>query len=225
MNRRNKTKAPPSTSTKPPQPVKQAASAKATPPPKPAPPPPAPKPTPSSRLRQEWQSFEIWLSARRADRDKRVSERIKELMSQKAKNRSQRQAVPTSNQDIGRFEAGLNQELAEQARLEWLDRLSKAGLNEEDWLDITPAEMQAVEAAFTPPEMPDSVDLGAIPHQTTHNHTFSAPYDDPPLAPSASGGWNRTPSSAAKAAPGRPIAQPAPVRSASSTVNMFILIL
>lgn len=78
----------------------------------------APTATKSQRLRQEWKNFELWLSARQADRDKRLSERLKELMSAKGRSRLQQQPA-----DLASYENTLNTELAEQARVEWLKRL------------------------------------------------------------------------------------------------------
>ena len=165
MNRRNRNKAAANATAKPAQAPKQPTpAAKTTPPPdqtppsvaKPGPSQPAKvapqlskslSSSPSARLRKEWKTFEAWLSARRADRDKKVSERLKELMSATGKNKLQKQ--PT---DMATFEMTLNKELAQQARGEWLKRLSAAGLNEEDWQDITEQEMKAVEDAFSPQE-------------------------------------------------------------------------
>ncbi|KAJ3531526.1 hypothetical protein NM688_g7561 [Phlebia brevispora] len=119
--------------------------------------PPPPKPPPSAVLRQEWKKFESWLKARREEKDKRVGERITEIMSSKVpKGRSifQKSAPPSGSMDIGTFEASLTQDLAEKARAEWLKRVDALGLKEEDWTDITEEEMQAVEAAFTPTQAP-----------------------------------------------------------------------
>ncbi|KAI0341493.1 hypothetical protein BDW22DRAFT_1359078 [Trametopsis cervina] len=162
MNRRNKNKTAAATnpSTRVAQtPPKQAPPAKTTPPPEQVLPTRSAQPSsssvsaaalgPSAKLRKEWKTFEVWLSARRAQRDKRVSEKLKELMS--AKNKTSRFQKPSQPTDMALFEATLNQELAEEARAEWLKRLAAAGLNEEDWSDITEAEMKAVEAAFAPP--------------------------------------------------------------------------
>lgn len=72
-------------------------------------------------------------------------------MSTKGKSRFGK-PVATSDADIGAFEDRLNQELAEQARTEWLKRVAATGLTEEDWTDITEEEMSAVVAAFEPQE-------------------------------------------------------------------------
>lgn len=111
--------------------------------------PPA-KLTPSARLRQEWESFESWLSLRRAEKDKRMNEKLKEIMASKGKSRNMSSASGSIDTDAGAFEDKLNEELAEQARDEWLRRLEVAGLDEQEWVDISPAEMEAVEVAFTP---------------------------------------------------------------------------
>ncbi|EKM56912.1 uncharacterized protein PHACADRAFT_141917 [Phanerochaete carnosa HHB-10118-sp] len=147
-------------SSKPPQapPSKPTNSVPAKPTPAPVPPKatslPAPKQTPSARLRQEWKAFEPWLSARRAERDKQVSDKLKEAMSSKNKSKSKwgKQPAASATVDVGAFEDKLNEELVEKARAEWLRRLGVVGLDEEDWTDITEDEQKVVIAAFTPPE-------------------------------------------------------------------------
>lgn len=146
MSHRNKGKG--SASTRPAQPVKT--QVRSTPLPKAAPPPP--KQTPSQRLRQEWKTFEVWYTARKEEKDKRVSDRMNEIMAPKGRSKFHKPAPPSGSMDIKIFEAEQNQELATQARAEWLKRLKTIGLNEEDWTDLTVQEMEAIEAAFVVPE-------------------------------------------------------------------------
>ncbi|KAI0088804.1 hypothetical protein BDY19DRAFT_993637 [Irpex rosettiformis] len=200
MNRRNRNKAAANTTAKPAQAPKQTSPpVKTTPPPDPTPPPiaksgpakAAPQlskspslPSPSVQLRREWKTFEVWLSARRADRDKRVNEKLKGLMSATGKSKLQKQ--PT---DMTSFETTLNQELAQQARTEWLKRLSTAGLNEEDWVDITEQEMKAVELAFTPQEPGHFVDSLNTSSSSMKTEVRAIP-DGIPSSPPGGFDWN-----------------------------------
>lgn len=233
MNRRNKNKAAASAAVKPEQSLKQAQA------PSPANPKPSlesiplslakqglnkstlptlpqvsvsPSLSSSEQLRREWKKFEQWLSARRADRDKRLSDRLKELMSVKGKSKLQQQPG-----DMSSFELSLNLELAEQARAEWLKRLSAVGLNEEDWADITEDEMKAVEAAFAPPE---PMDL----HLNQYN---SSPASMPPTvvpqdwtAP-VPGGWDTPVNVENKLKNKRPADASVPARSSPLSVCEF----
>ena len=199
MNRRNKAKAA-STSApakQTPQPSRQPAKAPLS---KPEPTSP-PKPAPSQLLRKEWKTFEVWFGAERVEKDRRLSERTKEILSSRARNRFQK----PDPQEIVRLQTQLNEELAGRARAEWLRRLSVAGLNEEDWTDITASEMEAVVSAFEPPqpqELPASAFAGT-----------SAPPSGPSFVAEEQhwhgglpGAWD-SPSSAAappKAAPTKP---------------------
>lgn len=163
MNRRNKTKASPNATAKAAQPSKQPTQTQKPPTPAPAKPatpvparaarrpspPPPPQLSPSDVLRQAWQNFESWLTVQRAEKDKKVGSKMKELMSSKSRARYGK-AAATGGEDIGAFEDRLNEELASEARAEWLKRVGATGLDESDWTNITEAEMAKVEAAFVP---------------------------------------------------------------------------
>ncbi|KAI0691851.1 hypothetical protein BC835DRAFT_1416946 [Cytidiella melzeri] len=234
MNRRNKNKAAANATVKPAQTSKQPPPpSKTTPPPEQIPPSaakagpsqfgkPSQSVSTSTRLRKEWKSFEIWLSARRAERDKRVSERLKELMS--ATGRSKLQKQPT---DMASFELTLNRELAEQARAEWLKRLAAAGLNEEDWVDITEDEMNAVEAAFAPPEpgsvaqiLKSSSTTSVNDAKTATNDILSSSVGNMDWAAPVPGGWDTPLISAPPKAPiKRQTDSTAPARSSPLSVS------
>ncbi|KAI0795511.1 hypothetical protein C8Q75DRAFT_730447 [Abortiporus biennis] len=156
-------KATPSSGTKPP-----VSSSKATPAPS-----ALKKPeTPSEKLRKEWKSFEGWLNTKRSERDKKLNEmRAKakpttsnlssslrrSLLHSNSNSNSNSKSTGPSPADIAAEEKKLNTELCTLARKEWEKKIQSQGLNEEDWLDITPREMEAVEEAFIPPhERPGS---------------------------------------------------------------------
>jgi hypothetical protein len=205
---RNRTKSTANTAPKanqpprqPAQPAKGATSASSKPAPAPAKvtPPQAAKLTPSARLRQEWDKFESWLSLQRAEKDKRINEKLKEVMS---KSTNRKVSTASESTGIGAFEDKLNEELADKAREEWFKRLEVEGLDPEDWTDISPAEMEAVEAAFTPQRRPTqaappppAVPVQAEPskasfHTKPAKNPYAATVEDVPLPP---GAWN-TPS-------------------------------
>lgn len=93
-------------------------------------------------------------------------------MSSKSKSRPWgKQSTASGTADMGAFEDKLNQDLADRARDEWWRRLEVAGLNEEDWTDMTEDEMKAVEAAFIP--------------QQRGNRTVEDPSPPPPPQPVA----------------------------------------
>lgn len=157
---------------KPPTPVAVAPPPPPPPAPAPAPTPvpkatpPAPKPAPpkieppkSQKLRKEWQALETWLKVHRAERDKKLNEaRAKAKPATTSRyNRSglSARAAPSNPPvDLSALRLKLDTELATSARAEWERRLAASKLNEEDWVDITPEEMKAVEDAFTIPEEP-----------------------------------------------------------------------
>lgn len=121
-----------------------------------------------------------------------MNEKLKEIMASKVRSRNVSSASASVELDAGAFEDKLNEELAVTARDEWLKRLEVAGLDEQDWIDISPAEMEAVEAAFTPQRRPKQPQL------------------PPPPPPAAA---------PAPAAPARPAAASKPTRPFAATVE------
>ena len=118
--------------------------------------------------------------------------------------------------DIKGFEAAQNHELAEKARAEWLKRLEAVGLNEEDWIDITPQEMEAIEAAFMPPG-PSEGPMGTsgMNPQTTP----SAQDKVEPWLSSVPGAWETARSSSTKPASTKsPPMPPVPERTTYTPV-------
>lgn len=185
-------------SRQPAQPAKGATSApwKPAPAPAKATPTQAAKLTPSARLRREWDSFESWLSLQRAEKDKRINEKLKEVMS---KSTNRKVSTASESTSPGAFEDKLNDELAVKAREEWFRRLELEDLDPEDWTDISPAEMEAVEAAFMPQRRPTQAvpPPPVVPTQPEPSKTakpaknpYAATVEDVPLPP---GAWN-TPS-------------------------------
>lgn len=189
MNRRNKNKAASSSSQS-----KQAQQPK-QPPAKPSPlsrptPPPPPKPTPCQLIRQEWQKFEIWLKARREEKDKKVSERINEIISPRGKGRFQKPATSAGTVDIAKFEAELNEKLVMDAREEWFRRLDAAGLDPDGWTDMTPEEIKAVEAAFIAPQPTSPQPAAYHANSSTPQKQYPSFGDEQAWYPSPPGAWD-----------------------------------
>ena len=172
MNRRNKAKASAQSALKNPPLPKPATPAPAPPPPKPPSPPIAnplpsaarksspgpskpPPASPSTLLRAEWKAFQSWLAPRREERDKQLAEARappRPIRGAATFGRKPTAVQPLDATALAELERKLNKELCEASRAEWESRLAKKGLREDDWTDITPAEMRAVEDAFMAPD-------------------------------------------------------------------------
>lgn len=210
----NATPAPkPSTPAPPPQPVEEPPKAAVStpepapppreptpraptpPPPAPAPPPAAvPQPTSSQLLRREWKTFAVWLNEQRSERDARLKEIRASAKPTRAAGNLRGYLNPSKNPEVIATENSLNQELAKSAREEWERRLRARGLNEEDWTDITHAEMLAVEAAFSPPntagaDEPPPVISSSSAASSLNGHSSSA-FSTSSSTHTSPGGWN-----------------------------------
>lgn len=178
----------------------------------------------SEKLRKEWQNLETWLKVRRAERDKKLNEaRAKAkpaAMGPQSRYRSNVRSSPPV--DVSALELKLNMELAVAARAEWERRLSAQKLNEEDWIDITPEEMKAVELAFTVPEEPSkpaekqpNLSSGIPPFVNLNNtNSNSAPIISP-------GGWTVHPS-AVPTPSGSGLRQNAQTKTTVSNLHILI---
>ncbi|TCD62720.1 hypothetical protein EIP91_006518 [Steccherinum ochraceum] len=178
MNRRNKAKGGAQSALKPASITKPASPTPA--PPKPSAAPPAPttnpvplattsktpsystpsalKPTSSELVRREWKAFQPWLQERRAERDKQIAEARAPAKSIRSVGYNRKPPSPSLDANaIAQLENKLTIQLCRDARAEWEKRLAVKRLREEEWVDITQAEMNAVEDAFMEPQaIPDT---------------------------------------------------------------------
>lgn len=134
-------------------------------------------------------------------------------MSAKGKNKLQQQPV-----DMASFEMALNEELAEQARTEWLKRLNAAGLDEQDWIDITPDEMKAVEVAFAPPPPRDAVAEQLNFSLESDAHVPAQDFLNADWSSSLPGGWNTASTNMPNKVPNKRPQDAVPVRSSPLSV-------
>lgn len=204
-----KAPSPPPTIQKPPTPPPVVPYTTPSPPPRvqspPTPPPPAriptparaPPPTQSQLLRREWKTFEVFLAQKRQEKDVRLAE----MRSAAGPTRTARGLSAPKSPGLIAAENKLNREYAEFARKEWERRLKARDLNEEDWEDITPEEMRAVEAAFFPPDITSDdnhhSDAGKKPTASSApNGSSSASMQSTSSSSSftSPGGWNVHPS-------------------------------
>ncbi|RPD65233.1 hypothetical protein L226DRAFT_567494 [Lentinus tigrinus ALCF2SS1-7] len=110
--------------------------------------------TRSDRVRATWFDFdEAWVKPRQAQ----VAAELESML--KAAEQSSRVKGKALEQNIQRIVNRMQYQFAMAARAEWDSRLEKAGLQAEDWTDITPEEMSAVEQVLECEE--NEEDIGA----------------------------------------------------------------
>lgn len=114
-------------------------------------------PTPADKVRLEWAQFETWIAAQRKDAS---VTRESELSAAKQQMETKKRSLPKGfhatlmkdyedgRQKIIRASERL---LVDRFRVEWEERLEKAGLNVEDWDPMTPVEQEAVRSALEGP--------------------------------------------------------------------------
>ena len=97
--------------------------------------------TRSDRVRAEWQEFERqWVTPRQAE----VERQLDDLIRVAEQNSRVKGAAFDRNPLVNDF----RRDFVMNARVEWETRLEKVGLVAEDWMDMTPEEMLAVEQAL-----------------------------------------------------------------------------
>ncbi|EJF58968.1 hypothetical protein DICSQDRAFT_182212 [Dichomitus squalens LYAD-421 SS1] len=127
---------------------------------------PAPRPGPSQkrvltrsdRVRVVWMQFdETWVAPQQAT----VAQQLEQLLAVAEKNsRVKGKALEQSKDQIVN---SMRREFAMAARAEWERRLEKEGLQAEDWADMTPEEMAAVEQVLSCDDVGDGPAVSTIP--------------------------------------------------------------
>ena len=96
--------------------------------------------TRSDRVRTEWREFDrTWVAVHRAE----VGKQLDQLLAAAQKNPLVKGAA--FDRDRDGIINSVRRDFAMSAREEWDGRLAKAGLEAEDWMDMTQEEMFAVE--------------------------------------------------------------------------------
>ncbi|KAF5363059.1 hypothetical protein D9758_012664 [Tetrapyrgos nigripes] len=106
-----------------------------------------PQMLPSDRVRQLWTEFELWHAAQRLAIEQRVLDAHREL-DLKWRVSSSKTRMSRKDLDERKTLARLEVEKAfngNLVRLEWQKRLDRAGLQSDDWNDMTDAEQRKVE--------------------------------------------------------------------------------
>ena len=114
--------------------------------------------TRSDRVRMIWMDFDqSWVAPQQAE----VAKRLEQLLAAAEKNtRVKGKALEQSKDKIIN---SMRREFALAARAEWERRLEKEGLLAEDWADITPEEMAAVEQVLSCDDIDDEPLVSTMP--------------------------------------------------------------
>lgn len=184
---------PPRLSASPPKPpVPSMPPAKTAIPPSRPGPPPKRVLTRSDRVRAVWIEFsQVWVVSKQGEITKELEQLLHAVESNprvrgKALEDSKDRIINTKRRDF-----------AMAARAEWERRLEKEGLQAEDWMDITPDEMAAVEqvlsfdeadpqlvaSMMTPPHEPAKVATEAPPPMASHPNAGRPTQPSPPTMP------------------------------------------
>jgi hypothetical protein len=114
------------------------------------------KVTLADRVRLEWSKFEIWLETQRKEADIRIDDALQDLRQRMeiTKRGLPKGFHPTLMKEYENEKRMILDDREERAvlvmrsRVEWEERLGKAGLKAEDWDPMTFAEQDAVRAAL-----------------------------------------------------------------------------
>ncbi|KAI0764025.1 hypothetical protein BD413DRAFT_616052 [Trametes elegans] len=221
---------PPSTPAQPPkasaQPVKSALASRLRNALAPAHAAPSPRPGPSQQrtiirsglVRAAWYEFDDdWVKPRQ----KEIEDHLQELL--KAAERTSKSSSGVSG--FNKVVSSMRRDFVYAARAEWDSRLSSAGLQAEDWVDITGAEMLEVEQVLSFEESDDedvgvyervrreSVATSVSSGSTVVEHATSA------VTPRATGGWKSSAHATQRTSTGQPLRNTQPVASRHPTAT------
>ncbi|KAI0819485.1 hypothetical protein BC628DRAFT_1402397 [Trametes gibbosa] len=147
----------------------------------------------SDRVRAQWIEFEAsWVSPRQKQIEQELSELFKVAeRTAHAKGKLRADGTPDG---MDKIVNSMQREFALAARAEWDARLDRAGLQAEDWSDITPQEMLAVEQVLSYDESYDEPGVYAqVQHgafATVGSSGSIATDTTPPTVPRALSGWS-----------------------------------
>ncbi|KIK70118.1 hypothetical protein GYMLUDRAFT_53225 [Collybiopsis luxurians FD-317 M1] len=110
--------------------------------------PPARAPTRSEQVRTLWVEFEVWHTARHDEIESKIQAALKELEQKWRSTKSRRQKKDPKELEEQKTKTRLELEKTldgNMIRQEWDKRLRDAGLQSEDWIDMTEEEQRKVE--------------------------------------------------------------------------------
>ncbi|KAI8969445.1 hypothetical protein BD414DRAFT_279156 [Trametes punicea] len=132
--------------------------------------------TRSDRVRAEWLDFEEkWV----APRQRQIERELEELF-QAAERTSRNKSKSGRPDGMDKIVNAMQRDFALAARAEWEARLERAHLQAEDWVDITPEEMAAVEQVLDYEESDDEPGVYAqLQRGSVRNNFSSSPIAQP----------------------------------------------
>jgi hypothetical protein len=104
----------------------------------------------SQAVRQQWHAFQVWYEQEHETKEKNRRQRSDELNQEMERSRraapgmfpSLKKQYETKAKQVNRQ---LDEDLVSRARVQWNQRLDNAALLAEDWIDMTPEEIAAIE--------------------------------------------------------------------------------
>ncbi|KAI0674115.1 hypothetical protein C8Q78DRAFT_989142 [Trametes maxima] len=183
--------------------------------------------TRSDRVRAEWRDFEeTWVVVRQKQIEKELDALFKEAeQTSRAKGKARSGGTPDG---MDKIVSTMQREFALAARDEWEARLQRAGVQAEDWTDMTAQEMIAVEQVLACDEPGNEPGVYAQVHRepTAASTGFGSTViqeKTPPTPPQPLGGWKThsttslPPSTSHRAKTNQPLHSTQPVASQNTS--------
>ncbi|KAI0353384.1 hypothetical protein OH77DRAFT_1522573 [Trametes cingulata] len=173
--------------------------------------------TRSDRVRAEWHDFEAaWVRPRQSQ----IEQELEELFKAAERTIRTKGKGGTPN-GMDKIVNQMQRDFALAARDEWDARLQRAGLQAEDWTDMTLEEMISVEQVLayedseSEPGVYAQVYRGASTDSVNSGST-AVPDTTPPTAPRSIGGWKTHTATTSQTAPSQKTGASQPLRNTQS---------
>ncbi|OJT06423.1 hypothetical protein TRAPUB_2698 [Trametes pubescens] len=179
--------------------------------------------TRSDRVRAEWREFEAtWVSVRQSQIERELEELFK-TAERTSRAKGKGNGAPSG---MDKIVNGMQRDFAYAARDEWDARLLRAGLQAEDWTDMSLQEMIAVEQVLSyeetdqEPGVYAQVRRESVATTTTSSSGSPAAVDTtPPTAPRSLGGWKTSSSAYPQSAAPQKTHASQPLRTTQSVAS------
>ncbi|EIW56001.1 uncharacterized protein TRAVEDRAFT_66160 [Trametes versicolor FP-101664 SS1] len=177
--------------------------------------------TRSDRVRAEWREFEAtWVSVRQSQIERELDELFK-TAERTSRAKGKTNGAPSG---MDKIVNGMQRDFAYAARDEWDARLLRAGLQAEDWTDMSLQEMIAVEQVLSYEDVDQEPGVYAQVRResvaTTSSSGSSAAVDTtPPTAPRSLGGWKTSSSAYPQSAAPQKTHASQPLRNTQSVAS------